>query len=512
MVMKQKYSLLLFIVNIILYLVVVALWISIPDVLTLNIAVTGLSFFISMLLIYLNQERFKTFYLSSHFKKFSETFIYLTLLFSLLSIGNYWAFKHPTQLDLSIFKLSTLTDQTTNVLNKMPGKVKFKIFARKQEGFLWYTLLEQYRARKNDIEIEKIDIDVQPDKVMEYNISSEATLVIEYNDKRQYVTDRDELNVTNALIKISRTSDPVVYFVTGHNEQSIQSKENEGLSFIFEAMKNSAIDVRPLTLSTTQEIPFDSKVLILFGPKTRLMKSEVLAIEHFLDRGGRLFLGLDPDLNTDANREMRDLLMHYHLNLRNDLVVDRKSFVNGSNGTIPLVDTFNPDHPITRKFKGQAFFPLVSSIEEFEPTTKKPDEKITFLTSSNNYPESWAETSLKEIVAGTPSFTPGKDIAGPINLMATYESSKNKIVLIGNSSLVSNAYMKYGNNFALFLNSLSWLVDEDRLISFNLPIIQSERMFISGPQFGIIFYFSVLFSPIVLLGFSIFMYRRKRVR
>jgi ABC-type uncharacterized transport system involved in gliding motility auxiliary subunit len=242
------------------------------------------------------------------------------------------------------------------------------------------------------------------------------------------------------------------------------------------------------------------------------MVSEIKTIERFLERGGNLLLGIDPDLNLDAHREIRDLLLKYHLNQRNDLIIDKRNFVNGSNGTIPLVENYNKDHSITKKFKGQTFFPLVSSVEEFEPHSKKADEKITFLTSSNNFPDSWGETSLKEILTSRASYTAGADLTGPLNIGAAYESSKNKIVAFGNSTFVLNAYMKFGNNFLFFINSLSWLVDEDRLISFNLPIIQSERLFISGPQLGIIFYFSVIFIPLILFGMAIFMYRRRRVR
>ena len=107
-------------------------------------------------------------------------------------------------------------------------------------------------------------------------------------------------------------------------------------------------------------------------------------------------------------------------------------------------------------------------------------------------------------------YTAGADKPGPLNLAAAFESEHNKIVVFGNSGFVLNAYLKFGSNYALFLNSLSWLVDEDRLISFNLPIIQSEPIFISSPQMGIVFYFSVLFSPLILFGLSIYMYRRKR--
>ena len=145
----------------------------------------------------------------------------------------------------------------------MKGELKFKIFARKQDSLSWITLFEFYRAEKNNITIEKIDIDVRPDLVADYHITDTATLVIEYNGKRQYVTERDELNITNGLIKISRSSDPVAYFVQGHGEADINSGETEGLKFIFEAIKNSAVDVRPLNLLGTQEVPFDAKTLIV---------------------------------------------------------------------------------------------------------------------------------------------------------------------------------------------------------------------------------------------------------
>jgi ABC-type uncharacterized transport system involved in gliding motility auxiliary subunit len=512
MVMKRKYSLLILTVNIILYLVVIALWVSIPDAVTLNLSATIFNLVLTGVLLFLNQAAFVSFYQSNQFKKFTETLIFLFLVFSLLGLLNYWSFKHPVQTDLSLFKINSLTDQTKVVLKKIPGKLKFKIFARKQESFAWYQLAEMYRFEKNDIEIEKIDIDVRPDLVLEYNITNDATLVVEYNNKRQYVSDRDELNITNGIIKITRAADPVAYFVTGMGEASTTSEEKEGLKYIYQAMVNSAIDLRSMNLKTAMEVPFDAKLLIIWGIRDQVTPSQIGVIERFLNRGGRLLIGLDPDLNTNANKEFRNLLLKYHINLRNDLVMDKKNFVNGSNGTIPLIDQFNSEHPITSKFKGQVFFPLVSSVEEYEPNTKNADAKVSFLTTSSTFPDSWGETDLKEIAAGKASYTPAHDLAGPLSVGAAYEDQKNKIVVFGNSTFIINAYMKYGSNYNLYLNSVSWLIDEDRLISFNLPIIQSERIFISGPQFGIIFYFSVLFSPLVLIGAAFFMYRRRRVK
>lgn len=508
--MKKWYNLLLSIINVILYFVIIALWISIPDELTLDIAVTVFNFALTLILVYMNKEKVSIYYQSHQFKKFSETLVFVFLTFCLLGVVNYWAYKHPIQNDLSAYKMNSLTDQSKSILKKMSAEVKFKLFARKQEANLWLPLLEFYRAEKNNISIEKIDIDVRPDLVADYHITDTATLVIEYQGKRQYVTERDELNITNGLIKISRTSDPVVYFIQGHGEGDINSSETEGLKFIFEAMKNSAVDVRPLSLLSAQEIPFDAKAVILWGPKSALQDNELKVLQRFLDRKGNLLVAIDPDLNRDVHTNLRALLRRYRLNIRNDLVIDRKSFVSGSNGSIPMVETYNTEHPITKKFKGQAFFPLVSSIEEIPEQISQEKGRVTMLASSSDFPEAWGETNIKEFAAQKVEYNAGKDHPGPLNFAAVYESDHNKIVAFGNSSFVLNAYLKFGTNYSLFLNSLSWLVDEDRLISFNLPIVQSEPMFISTQQMGIVFYFSVLFSPLILFGVSIYMYRRKR--
>ena len=513
MKMKKWYNALLAIVNSILYLVVVALWISIPEELTLNLAVSTVAMSLTLILIYLNRNSLSVYYQSHHFKKLQDTIVFFGLLFCLFGVVNYWSYKHPKQLDLSIIKLNSLSDQTKNILKDMNEPLTFKMFARKNDSYAWMALLEFYRTEKNNIEIEKIDIDIRPDLVGDYQISDAATLVIEYKGKRQNVTVRDELNITNALIRISRNNDPVVYFVKGHGEGDVNSQDNEGLKFIFESVKNSALDIRVINLLSTQEIPFDAKALVLWGPKTALTQSEVEVIKRFLDRKGNLMVALDPDLNGDNFENIRALLRQYKMIIRNDLIIDRKSFVNGSNGSIPLVDHFDESIEITKNFKGQIFFPLTSSLEPI-PDEILPGVKgvVKTITGSTPFPDSWGETSIKEMGSQTMVYTPGSDKPGPLFMTMSYESSDNRIVAFGNSTFVINAYSKFGANYTFFLNSLSWTVGEDRLISFNLPIVQSQPVFISAPQMGIIFYFSVLFSPLALFGFAVFMYRRKRDR
>ncbi len=497
------------IVNGILYLLIIFMWLSIPDEKLLNMATTIFNLSLTIILIIANRMRFKTFYESPQFKKLTETIVNVSLVFFLISLLNYWAYKHPIQKDFSLYRLNSLTEQTQEILKKINGKLTFKMFARKNDTMLWMPILDLYRFSKSDIEIEKINIELRPDLVSQYNIQNEATLIVEYNGRMQTVTERDELNVTNAIVKLTRNVDPVIYFITGHDEASIDSTETEGMKLIIEAARNSALDIRPLNLLSGQEIPFDAKAVILWGPRKPLMDSEVGILKRFYERNGNLVIALDPDLNQNKFQNLEAFLATVGLQYDHNLIYDRKNFVNGSKGSVPIASSFDEKHILTKGFKGQIFFPLVSSVSAL-PNANDSGHEITELVKTTES-DSWGETSKKEIATESVFYTEGADRPGPLAMAISSEKDQKRVLFFGNSTFALNAYVKFSGNMNFFLNSMSYAAGEDRLVSFNLPIIQSEQIFISENQLGAVFYFSVVFAPLLLIVFSIYIYRKKRI-
>ena len=82
--LKKWTNLLLAIINIILYFVLIALWISIPDELTLNIALTIFNGAITLILIFINRELLGIYYQSHQFKKLTEAITSVFLVFCFL--------------------------------------------------------------------------------------------------------------------------------------------------------------------------------------------------------------------------------------------------------------------------------------------------------------------------------------------------------------------------------------------------------------------------------------------
>lgn len=499
------------VVNAILYFLIIFMWLSIPDEKLLNFATTIFNLSLTLLLVFLKKEKFTHFYQSEQFKTMVGVTINCVLVFFILCLINYVAFKFPWQKDTSLLKLNSLTSQSREVLKKIDEKIVFKIFAQKNEIASWLPLIELYRFENHHIEIDKVNIELRPDLVGEYNVQNSSTLVLEFKGRRQYVTVRDELNITNALVRLTRLADPVIYYLVGHGEIDPESRENEGLKIVLDGARNSALDIRPLNLSSAQEIPFDAKAIILWGPKSALMDNEVEIIKRFVNRGGGALIALDPNLNKAQFKNLENYLSTLGLIYHHNLIYDRKNFINGSKGAVPIASAFDPEHLLTNQFKGQLFFPLVSSVGiSREVLNANPEVKFKELVLTNPIPDSWGETDRNEIAAESVFYTEGKDKPGPLAMVVSRETNKNRILFFGNSTFAMNNYIKFSSNMTFFLNSLSWVVGEDRLVSFNLPIIQSEQIFISENQLGAVFYFSVIFAPLVLIIISITIYRRRR--
>lgn len=499
-------------VNVVLYLVMVALWISIPDEFWLNFYLSAFNFSLTLLLVYVARKEISIYVKSSVFKSFVAASFGAFLLFCILGLINYMAFKSPRAWDFTYAGLNSLTDQTRNVLDSIDGQIEVKIFATQGKAAPIQGLVELYRLEKSDFSIEVIDPELRPDEVQRYNVTSPQTIVLSLADKSEQVLEPNELNITNALLRLTRTSHPQVCFVTGHSEVNLDKKGDEGYTYLKDLLEKSSYEVKKILTVGLEKIPSDCRSVVLMGPKQGLRPNEIQMLDDFVRSGGGLIVGLTPNFNEDPHQSLREMLKGHGVEIRNDLVMDTKNHVSGSQGTVPLVQQFPQTHPIVKTFEGIVFFPLSSSLHEAE---SELELKYDPLIRTSTAPQSWAESSVEQIVSGNAVFDQKKDTPGPITLAAALTprpgQNHGRLVVYGNATLLMNAYANYGKNYNLFLNSLSWVSNEDQLISFDTPQIEDEPVFISSPQLGIIFYFSVVFGPLLLLGAAFLVYRRRRL-
>ncbi len=500
------------IIDVLVALSAIALWIAAPEFKVLNVSLTAFAFALAGLLVIVRIDDLKVFVRSKYFHKVVHHVINAVLVISILGLINYLGNKNFREFDLTKDKKNSLTEQTVKVLDMLKGPLKMTLFSKREEWGPILNILKMYQGKNSNIKVDAIDTDLRPDLVKAKGITTNGTVVISYNDKESSFLIADELSVTNAILKAIREEKTILYFVTGHQELSCADTSPEGISVLCDKLAAQNYIVKTLNLAQVKEVPADATAVFVLGPIASYFDDEARRLESYLARGGSLFLALAPAFKAELYKNLTELAKPYGLTMGNDVVVDRVSTVQGGEATIPIISQYDEGHPVTAGFNFRTVFPLSSSVSTIEG-----NDSATLLALTSAFPGSWAESDLKGVTEGTAKFEEKKDKKGPIGLLGVGEkvgqegNSDSRFVLLGSSSFLVNAYQAQSGNTTLFLNSASWLLNDEGIISFNRPGTEEYPVILSAQHIQLIFVISILLVPIIFFGAGIFVYRRRRL-
>ncbi|MBN2243808.1 MAG: GldG family protein [Acidobacteria bacterium] len=461
--------------------------------------------------------------------------ISLILVVAIVSGLNFVGQKHSKRFDLTAEGQFTLAPQTAKVLKGLDRDVDIKAFFSGGEYGPLKQLLTEYRTLSPRIRYEFIDPDRQPDIARQYEVEvygafqnpltgsqlKFGTVVISAGDRSEKIEKRSEevmeQDLTNAIIKTLRTETPKIYFVRGHGEKDPEDTGQRGYSDAQKAMQDQGYVVESVNLVEAGGVPEDAKALILAGPEKEPFAQEFDFINEFLDKGGSVLVLADPD----AYPSLAEFTRKWGVQLDDNVVLDVSGVgqLMGTGPSIPLVTGYE-NHPITDRFDAMTFFPLTRSVQPLD----SPPEGISVDTLFKSNPQSWGETDL-DLQKDRPEveYTPGRDQEGPLSLAvavtkeikpATDETPalNARMVVAGTSNFPINAYFSAQGNGNLFLNMISWLAQDDDLISIRPKDPEDRRIVLSQSQLSLIRLLVVFLFPGVALvaGIAVVLNRRRR--
>jgi ABC-type uncharacterized transport system involved in gliding motility auxiliary subunit len=435
--------------------------------------------------------------------------VLMVLLFSgILIIVNFLSSRHSVRWDLSENQTFTLAPQTHRVLRSLPRDVKITVFTREKDpGYQAFKeRLESYRQASTKLSVEFVDPEKQPKLAQSYGIFRTDTAVFESNGQTIRVTSPSEVELTGALLRISKDTKKRIVFVEGHGERSPEDKERTGLSFAKEALTKLGYDVGTISLLRESAVPSDTSVLVLAGPRRSVTKEEQDRIQAYVAQGGHLLVMVDPDTHTG----LESMLAHWGLGLGLGVLVDLQDRLAQGDLTALLVRTFT-EHEITQDLTSAVLLPLSRHITFDEQVGKDWDYVPLARTSAN----SWAETNLQGRVV---SLNEQEDVKGPLPMAVALapkqapEEGKSRpaIVVIGNSTFATNAFFNFPGNSDFFLHTTGWLAEERDLISI-APKEPALRPFTPNPaQERALLYIQVVFLPTATFLTGIMVWKKRR--
>lgn len=462
---------------------------------------------------------------------------YSLVVLAVIVLINFLAGRHHTRIDLTEDRVFSLSEQTVRVLEELPRAVSVTAFYQDSEPTRrkLEDLLDEYRYRTDRLTVRFVDPDKNPAAVRRYEVSEYGTIVLESGERESRVTVADEESITNALIQVTKDTERVVYFTTGHGERGLDDGERNGVTLLKQALEKQHYTVRPLLLN--QSIADDATLVVIAGAKKRFLETEIALLREYLEAGGRLFLMQDPGDDPGLG----DLLAGYGVSFRDDVVIDKISQLFGGDALVPLVapEGYDGAHAITRNFTYQTFYPMARSIEVGDEIPA--GVRITELARTSDY--SWGELSQDELQGGTIQMTEGVDVAGPVTLGAAIvigdppedaaaetvpdgeqeagshaadrpetAPPETRLLLFGDSDFSSNAYFNVSGNGDFILSGIAWLAEQGELVSIRPKTTTPRIVVLTSQQRFFYFLTIVAFAPlaVTVAGVGIWM-RRKRL-
>ncbi len=466
----------------------------------LILGVLGLGYYIFV--FYKNREKA----LSKRTLKYgSNVTVQVIVVLAIVAMLAFLTTRRHVRFDWTASHLYSLSDQTKKVLDNLKKDVEIIAFFKTSEQNRAKDLLDEYNYRSSHLTYKFVDPDERPELAKQYGIRKYGTLIIQCGAKKEKVEKLNESDITNAIIKVTRDKEKVIYFLTGHGERSITDASAEGYKDAAEAIKKENYLVRELNLARRKSIPDSCTVLAIVGPKSSFLPGELDTIKAWVDNGGKLLLMVDPEHPAD----IADFAAKYHVKIGNDMVIDVSGVgqLFGAGPGMPLVTQYDHNNPITKDFNIMTFYPLACSVT---PMSDKGGYQITELLKTSG--NSWADVDYS---TGKVKFDPDKDLKGPVSIGVVVQKNNGKkktvLVIFGDSDFAKNGYFRNEGNSNLFLNTVNYLAEEEDLISIRPKQIDDRRLTMTQADVKSLFYLVVIAIPllVIILGTVIYIRRNR---
>lgn len=450
---------------------------------------------------------------------------YIVAVLGILGFVNFLADRYNKSYDATSNKQYSLSDQTRKVVGNLDREVKILYFDESTRFPQARDLLDRYQTLSTKVSVQYIDPVRKPQVARAAGFRRDAPILVDSGLRKEEAKSLSEEEITGALIRSLKTGERVACFVSGSGEHGIDDSGRSGYSSLKEALERNNYKTRTISLLKAEapaggdaaaapakvEVPKDCTLLVVAGPKYNYTQPAVDAIKAYVEGGGRLLAMLGPPLSmggeeTSSNPELSKLLESWGVVPQKDLALDTSGIgqIFGLGPEVPLVTSYE-HHAIVREMREVATaFPLARTLDV--KSGDKSSAEGLFSTSENSYATS--KLASNQIRIDTKN-----DRKGPLTLAAagTYKGEKEgRFVVVGSSLWAANSFLRFNGNRDLALNMVNWLTSDEDLISIRPKEPQDQRLNISGQKMSLVFWLSVVFLPVAVIGSGLVTWWRRR--
>ncbi len=466
----------------------------------------------------------------------TNTIISILLVLGIFILIIAYSTDNHKRYDMTEQKRFTLDDKSIKLVQSLKQDLNVTVFFNKGSGFRERTemLMKQYELNSKKVIVRYMDTNSHIVKAKELGLTDPDTVVLQSGMRKEMLTNVDEESFTNAILKVTQAGQSTIGFVLGHGERKIEGTEADAFTGVVESMKKENYKIVPINLSGENPIPSDTNLIIIAGPKVPFADSEIKNLQKFVDGGGALFVMLEPS-NSNEDEKLIQFISQYGLEIPNKVIVDSLGlqFMNNPFVVLGAVGLYG-NNPIVKDFNLNTSFFLTRPIEMgknipagvvWEPLLKTMPAPKSYARSMKELPKEVSEKDL--------AYKKDSDMPGPFNIgaatvlplkgqeqtkpesAATPEGDQQKkqgarLVVMGNVNFASNTYFATQGNRNLFQNCVSWLSQNENLISIRKADTKFSPLMLDEKQKAIIWKTTIIIMPLMIILAGVLMLWRKR--
>lgn len=389
--------------------------------------------------------------------------LFVVLLAVITALLAYLAQQYRYEKDVTRAARNTLSAATLGALQQMQGPLRVTAYAVRQDagGTNVHRSIEErvrnYQRAKRDLELRLIDPREQPKAAAEAGLRFPNALVIEYQRRSEQIalSDFNEQNFANALVRLLRGANSLVLWLDGHGERKLDGAANHDLGSFGQQLREKGFSTSSINLGLAQEVPANAALLVVTHPQVELQSGEVDKLLSYVDRGGNLLWLID----TEPLRGLQPLAEKLGLVLTPGTVIDPALPPRSGPPVFALAANY-ARHPVAGTLQYNTLFPYARQIGADDGAGWRVTPLIDVA------PRGWVETGKLDAKS---TFDKSLDFPGPVNIATALERTvgdrEQRVIVVGSGHFLSNSFIGNGGNLALGVSMMNWLAGEDALVT-----------------------------------------------
>lgn len=482
------------------------------------------------------------------------------VVLAILAAGNYALSVFPFRLDTSAGRSYSISPASRELLGKLEDRLLVRVvFSRDlppvyklNERYVTDLLSEYRRASGGKVRVERLDPAASPknrELAMDYGVVPVQLDVME-RDRREvaekfmgvsftyggrteaigFIQDVEglEYEISLRIRKLIDPSRPVLALLSNGGALTADARSLDALA---EPLRQ-IFDVR--TGDANDPIPAEVSTVWWIGPTQASSPTVHANLNAFLARGGSVGLMIDShDVNVSqflarpVAHGLDGLLADWGLALNPGFIIDPQCDriqIRAMQGSFQMVNVID-----------FAYFPLITSLDRSHPAARGIDAftapfcspveirgakpGLRYSPIARTSPASFLDPSPLVV---SPLNQPEKDPqapSGPFNVAVLVEGKfgggekTGRVMVFGTSRIVKSEYPARPSNYAMVLNFMDWMGQEESLVQIRSKGLQRRPLRDLPPAArSAIKYLMILFLPAATLAVGLVVWRRQRSR